>query len=121
MASGRKTIEVRTWPTTVRDRILIHAAKIPDDRPEAWAWVTDELRPLAELAGGLIGAAELLSCIRYRTPTGFSHDAARHLNDPSWFASPHMYGFTFRGATTVPFVPCKGNVRFFKVDMPEAE
>ena len=120
LVSGRKTIEVRKWATAVRGRVYIHAAQVPDDRPEAWACVSDELKALAQLSGGIIGAADLTSCVSYRTPAGFAADAPRHLNAPGWFEGPRMYGFVFRGARPVPFVPCKGNVRFFTVDVPAA-
>lgn len=120
LVAGRKTVEVRKWATRVRGRVLIHAAQVPDDRPAAWAHVTDELRPLAELAGGLIGSAELAACIAYRSAAGFAREAGKHLNDPSWFEPPQMYGFVFRGAAAAPFVPCKGNVKFFTVEVPEA-
>ena len=38
-AAGLKTVEVRTWPTRRRGPVLIHAGKVADDRPEAWARV----------------------------------------------------------------------------------
>ena len=44
LVAGIKTVEIRRWPTNRRGRILIHAARIPDPRPEAWALVPDELR-----------------------------------------------------------------------------
>ncbi len=119
VVAGLKTIEVRRWSTAVRGRVFIHAARIPDERPEAWAWVKDELRPLAELGGGLIGSVELAACVRYRTPAGFAGDVDKHLNDPSWFQGPHMFGFVFRGGQLTAFSPCKGNVRFFSVVAPE--
>ena len=118
LVAGRKTIEVRKWATAVRGRVYIHAARLPDDRPEAWAHVPDDLRPLAQLRGGIIGAAELAACVLYRTPAGFAADGPKHLNAPDWFAAPRMYGFVFRGAEAVPFVPCKGYVRFFTVEVP---
>jgi hypothetical protein len=118
VVSGRKTIEVRKWATAIRGRVLIHAAKVSDDRPEVWALVEDELKPLAQLSGGVIGAAELVRCLLYRTPARFAADVAKHLNAPDWFEAPKMYGFEFRGGEALPFVPCKGNVRFFTVDVP---
>lgn len=120
VVSGRKTIEVRKWSTAVRGRVYIHAARVPDDRPQAWDLVTDELKPLAQLAGGLIGAADLTGCVLYRTPAGFAVDVGKHLNAPAWFEAPRMYGFIFRGGEPVPFVPCKGYVRFFTVEVPAA-
>jgi hypothetical protein len=120
VVAGKKTIEVRKWATAVRGRVYIHAARIPDRRPEAWEFLTEDLRPLAQLHGGIIGAAELTGCILYRTPAGFAADVPKHLNRPEWFEAPRMYGFQFRGGEPVPFVPCKGNVRFFSVEVPAA-
>jgi ASCH domain len=119
IVAGRKTVEVRKWPTSIRGRVFIHAARSADNRPEAWAQVSDDLRPLAALRGGLIGAADLTGCTLYRTAAGFAADAAKHRNDPGWFQAPHMYGFTFRQGRPGPFVPCKGRVRFFRVEVPE--
>jgi ASCH domain len=121
LVSGMKSIEVRKWATSIRGRVYIHAAQIPDKRPEGWARLPDELRPIAELGGGLIGVAELFACIQYRTPAGFTADVPKHLNEPMWFESPPMYGFDFREAKTIPFYPCKGNVRFFTVDLKEGK
>lgn len=117
--AGKKTIEVRKWPTTIRGRVYIHAGRSADDRPEAWTAVTDDLRPLAALRGGVIGAADLTGCVLYRTAAEFAADAANHGNDPTWFEPPCMYGFNFRGGHPVSFVPCRGTVRFFRVQFPE--
>ena len=119
IVAGRKTVEVRKWATSVRGRVFIHAARRADDRPAAWAAVTDDLRPLTAFRGGVIGAADLTGCVVYRTPGEFAADAARHGNDPAWFEPPCMYGFAFRGGLPVPFVPFRGSVRFFRVEVPE--
>ena len=120
VVAGRKTIEVRKWATGIRGRVYIHAARAPDDRLEAWALLPEDLRPLAQLAGGIIGAAELTGCVLYRTAVGFAADTSRHLNPPGWFEPPRMYGFQFHSGEAVPFVPCRGNVRFFSVEIPAA-
>jgi hypothetical protein len=120
VVAGRKAIEVRKWATAVRGRVFIHAAKVADERPEGWALVPEDLKPLAQLGGGLIGAAELAGCVLYRTSAGFAADAPRHLNPPKWFEPPRMYGFVFRGSERVAFVPCKGYVRFFTIELPAA-
>jgi hypothetical protein len=118
VVAGRKTVEVRKWSTAIRGRVYIHAARVPDDRSEGWAQVPDELKPLSQLGGGLIGVADLTACLLYRTPAGFAADGPKHLNAPGWFEGPRMYGFVFRGAEPVPFTPRKGTVRFFTVDVP---
>lgn len=119
VVTGQKTIEVRKWATRIRGRVYIHAARTPDDRRKGWDRIPLEWQALAKLGGGIIGVADLVSCIRYRTQSGFAADTAKHLNDPSWFESPQMFGFTFRSAKVVPFAECKGNVRFFTVNFPE--
>jgi len=120
VVAGRKSIEIRKWATAVRGRVFIHAAKVADDCPEALALVPDDLKALVQLRGGLIGAAELTGCNLYRTAVGFAADVAKHLNPKDWFEPPRMYGFAFRGGEPVPFVPCRGYVRFFTTDVPAA-
>ena len=116
LISGRKTIEVRSWTTRIRGRILIHAARVPDSRPEAWKWVTDDIRPLTALGGGIIGEAQLFECRSYPQATAFVTDLSLHLNDPSWFQEKGLHGFVFRNAVPLPFRPWPGNVRFFTVE-----
>jgi hypothetical protein len=115
LVAGRKTIEVRRWPTARRGRVLIHASSVPDERPEVWKRVPDDLQEAARLLGGIVGAGELTGCLAYRTLEAFTADRDRHLNDPSWFVEPVLYGFTFANLTTVPFRPYPGWMRFFPV------
>jgi hypothetical protein len=115
LVAGRKSIEVRNWRTARHGRILIHAARIPDPRPEAWVHVPPELRQVAELAGGIIGAGELTGCVEYRTPEAFAADREKHLNDPSWFQPPVLYGFTLTAMEILPFRKLPGWMRFFPV------
>ena len=96
--------------------MLIHAARVPDPRPEAWAQLPPELREAARLAGGVIGEADLTGVVVYRSPQQFVADRARHLNDPSWFQSPRLYGFVFADPRPLAFRPYLGNVRFFTVE-----
>jgi hypothetical protein len=80
-----------------------------------WARVPAELRDAAAVVGGILGAAELTGCVAYRTAEAFAADAARHLNDPSWFEGPVLYGFTIANAMALPFRACPGWMRFFAV------
>ncbi|HXG11428.1 MAG TPA: (5-formylfuran-3-yl)methyl phosphate synthase [Gemmataceae bacterium] len=121
LVHGLKTIEVRRWPTARRERILIHAARVPDERPEAWNLVPSHLHEAAQLRGGIVGAGDLIGCKRYANRETFAADQAAHLNKPSWFDGPVLYGFTFANLTVLPFRPCPGWMRFFPVDEPNAE
>jgi hypothetical protein len=116
LAHARKSIEVRRWATARRGRVLIHAARVPDARPEAWALVPEELKEAAMQVGGILGAGELIACRTYRTAEAFMADRARHLNDPSWFHPAGLYGFVFTNLTVLPFRPYPGWMRFFPVE-----
>ncbi|HLJ95670.1 MAG TPA: ASCH domain-containing protein [Gemmataceae bacterium] len=115
LVHGYKTIEVRRWPTARRGRILIHAARVPDSRAEAWSLVPAELHEAAQLRGGIVGAGELTGCTPYRSLEAFTADRSRHLNDPSWFHGPVLYGFSFAKLETLPFRAYSGWMRFFPV------
>jgi hypothetical protein len=121
LVHGRKTIEVRRWPTARRGRILIHAARVPDERPEAWAWVPEELRPAALQVGGIVGCGDLIDCRAYRTAADFTADRGRHCNDPAWFQPPVLYGFIFTDVQVLPFRPCPGWMRFFPLEEAASE
>jgi hypothetical protein len=110
---GLKTVEVRRWSTQRRGRVLIHTGSLPDRRKEGWALVPLSLRDEAEKVGGIIGAAELTECVGYETAETFAADRARHLNDPSWFRAPRLYGFVFANPTSLTFRRCRGALFFF--------
>lgn len=118
LVSGRKTIEVRSWATRLRGRVLIHAARVPDARPEAWNWVTDDIRHLTQCGGGIIGEAQLVDCISYPDLKVFTADAEKHLNVAEWFQPRGLYGFVFDRIQEQPFWKVTGNVRFFTVEEP---
>jgi hypothetical protein len=115
LVAGLKTVEVRRWPSARRSRILIHAARVPDPRPEVWGLVPAALQEAAQLQGGIVGAGDLVGCIPYRTAEAFAADRSRHLNDPAWFEPPVLYGLTFTNLVTLPFRPYPGWMRFFVV------
>jgi hypothetical protein len=115
LVHGLKTIEVRKWPTARRGRVLIHAARVSDLRSDAWRHVPKNLIEQAEVTGGIIGEAELVDCVTYRTVEAFTADRLRHLNDPDWFA-PVLYGFVFANARSLPFRRYPGWMRFFAVE-----
>lgn len=116
LVHGRKTIEVRRWPTSRRGQVLIHAAKVPDPRDAAWALVPPELTETAKLLGGIVGIGELTDCLLYRNPVEFQADQARHLNPPDWFEGQLLYGFLFANLKVLPFRPYPGWLRFFAVE-----
>jgi hypothetical protein len=115
LANGLKTIEVRRWPTARRGRVLIHAARVPDERPEAWAHVPPHLLDMACLRGGILGVGELMDCKPYPSLDAFLADRTHHLNEPEWF-EPKLFGFTFANLSVMPFRAFPGWMRFFPID-----
>jgi len=117
LVTGRKTIEVRRWPTAYRGPLLIHAARVADPREEAWARVPPDLAEAARLERGVVGAGVLVDCKRYGDAEAFAADRERHLNDPAWFEPAGLYGLCFAELRVLPFRPAPGWVRIFKIEV----
>lgn len=115
LVHGLKAIEVRRWPTTRRGRILIHAARVPDARKEAWQHVPAHLQEAAKIGGGIIGAASLVECVSYAEMAKFLADRAKHLNEESWY-EPKLFGFVFEQPESLPFRRYSGWFKFFEVE-----
>lgn len=115
-----KDIENRTWPTKVRGRVLVHAAKgmTHDEWDEAMEFAVDILRQhpprpngktrtMRELGfgyedlqrGGIVGSVEIVDCVKQ--------------SDSPWFMGSH--GFVLRDPRPIPFIPYKGRLGFFEV------
>lgn len=115
VAHGLKSIEIRRWSTDRRGLIYLHAAKIADPRPEAWARLPKDIAAAAKLEGGIIGVVEITGCVAYSDVRSFKTDRLLHLNHPGWYQPPCLYGFLLARPCRVRFRPLAGNVRFFSV------
>jgi len=101
---GHKDIENRRWRTKLRGRVLIHTGKTFDGDPEDWDWPKIE-PPDRFDQGGIIGSVEIVDCVDQSASP--------------WFCGP--YGFVLRDPEPLPFLPCRGQLGFFKPDfMPAA-
>jgi len=104
IARGIKDVENRTWSTKVRGIILIHAGKRFDH--EGYEWIQGfrpaALKPKDEYdLGGFVGYAVLSDCVTQ--------------SESGWFFGP--YGYVFGMARSCEFYPCRGQRRFFEVDV----
>lgn len=110
IVNGYKDVENRTWSTTVRGTVLIHASKGMTDAEyeEALAFIRSKysIRHLADIVprphelerGGIVGCAYIQDSVtQYPSP---------------WFTGPH--GFPLRHANRIPFIPLKGALGFFE-------
>ena len=112
IVNGHKDIENRTWPTRYRGPVLIHASKTMTGQEYQSAiysvWCID--KQLADRMpqrkgfeqGGIVGQAEIAGCVQD--------------SDSDWFNGP--YGFVLRNVRALPFVPWKGELGFFEVELP---
>lgn len=105
---GHKPVENRGWPTNHRGDLLIHAGRLFDN--EGLASVLDVFPGLRAALpnqyelGGIVGKVQLVACVQSY--------ASR------WFTGP--YGFVVNDPRPLPFVPLRGQLGLFEVDMSHA-
>lgn len=109
-----KDIENRRWRSSLRGRVLVHAAKgmtrneYDEAEYESQLAMGQQDRPLAVLPrfedlerGGVVGAVDIVDCVDY---------------SPSpWFCGPH--GFVLANPERIPFRPVRGALGFFDVEV----
>lgn len=108
-----KDIENRDWPTKVRGRVLVHAAKSMtwDEWGHAWDFAHGSGAGPKALdrgltfhtieRGGIVGSVEIVDCVKR---------SASH-----WFVGP--YGFVLRDPLLLPFTPWRGQLGIFDVPL----
>lgn len=107
IAQGSKTIENRTWATSYRGPLLIHAGRhIETDYMNAFLLEVNKAengaaKPLI-YTGGIIGIVDLVDCV------------TRSNNE--WFTGP--IGWVLANARPLEPYPCKGKLGIFEVDYP---
>jgi hypothetical protein len=88
IVNGRKNIENRSWRTSYRGPVLIHAS-LNIDREDC---LKHGLDPKTVQTGGVVGIAEITDCVQ-QYPS-------------SWFRGP--YGFVLRNRRSLPFIKWTG-------------
>jgi len=101
IVNGYKDIENRIWQTKFRGQFYIHAGKQVDIKGYEWA-LENVSRCLPLLSsfktGGIVEQTTLVDCITA---------SASH-----FFFGP--YGFVLKNSIELPFIECKGKLRFFE-------
>lgn len=104
-----KPVENRTWPTTFRGPLAIHAGKTMArryydeivDSLKADGLCPPDLPAFEELErGGIVGAVRVVDCVE--------------VFDSPW-KEPDSFGFILADARPFPFIPCVGRLGFFNV------
>ena len=107
IAAGYKDIENRTWHTYFRGEFFIHASKrfdLDGYLHVALTFPDIKLPPSEDLPkGGIVGMGKITGCtMQSRSP---------------WFEGP--YGFMVQDAKQLPFVPLRGQLGFFNVEISQ--
>jgi hypothetical protein len=116
IVAGHKDVENRSWRTSFRGQIYVHASQTMKraDYDDAVRFIMRRFQPARvaeilpsfaycrEMSGGLIGVMEIADCVD------------RH---PSkWFVGP--FGFCIRNAEPLHFTPCYGKLGIFTPILP---
>lgn len=112
IVNAGKDIENRSWATTFRGPVCIHASKsmtkdeyngfirtihhVSLTRPFPPGQMVPDMRDLDR--GGIIATAEIADCVTQ--------------SESPWFFG--TYGFVLRNVQPVPFIPVKGLLGFFR-------
>ena len=100
--NGYKDIENRSWRTTHRGPLLIHASSTRDkqllaDAPKVLADLGISLPPEFEF-GGIVGVVDVTDCVKR--------------SDSPWYF-PGNWGWVLENPRRLPFRECKGFVGLF--------
>ena len=108
IVQGSKDIENRTWATSYRGPLLIHAG-LQVDQPVIDALMHDHCKKFPHThdwprfrTGGIVGMADLVNCVT-------SHDS-------EWFDGP--YGWVLANPRPVPFYARRGKLGIWQCDYP---
>lgn len=106
-----KNIENRSWSTTYRGSLLIHASRRVES--DMIPWVVQQAKKADDAGGfppaspifrigGIIGIVDLVDVVT--------------ISDNEWFNGP--YGWVLANARPLEFYPCVGKVGLFDVSYP---
>lgn len=96
MAIGAKRIETRSWPTSYRGLLAIHAGKRPVDRDfesdldVARALVSSGIKNYS--LGSIIGVVNVIACKQIATGAGPMIDSSRYMKPPSRVLREYTFG-----------------------------
>jgi hypothetical protein len=96
-----KDIENRSWPTSYRGPVLIHASKSDDLLWREGRFLSryGACLPEQRRRGGIIGIAEIVDCVTE--------------SESPWFDGP--FGFVLANTRPLPFTPLRGRLGLFNV------
>ena len=140
LVNNHKPLENRSWPTSLRGRLAIHASGTMSateydnarwsvdlvnecKRETPWPWEapgTPMVRPPIVLPvrseielGGLVGSVEIYDC-RLKDPKRQPEEIS------AWENSHQKYSWMSRNGRPSKLIPCKGSLRLWYLSTPQA-
>lgn len=110
-----KCVENRTWPTTYRGPLLIHAALGKSDSA-SWKKFVQERNFVPKVStnlfwmGGIIGRVNLIDCL--------SLTEVQMRSDTVGFWATGPWCWLLSDPEPLPFAPCKGRLGLWECDWP---
>lgn len=109
IVNGFKDVENRNWKSDYRGELYIHASKKFDSgavdflRAIVSVVFGRDLPPIAQHydKGGIVGKVNMVDCV--------TESKSR------WFQG--KYGFVFKDSEAMPFVPCRGQLGIFNMEL----
>lgn len=116
LAASLKIIELRSWLTSYKGWLWIHAGKKID--PVAMRLLDLSAEDFS--CGGLIGLANLEECLTIDSETQWLAYQGEHLS-PGGYSGP-CFGWRFSDAIALPdIIKCQGELRLFHLSRSVAE
>jgi len=118
IALGLKTYETRSWPTSYRGPLAIHAAK---HKPVTSLMLAGFLADAGVKCdrdlplGGIVAIAELVACVPTDGMNGYLSGRELAFGD----YSPGRFAWRLEGIRPVGFAPCRGYQGFWNWEGPE--
>lgn len=105
--NGEKDVENRTWYTSYRGPLLIHASKTVDrEAYEALRCRGIDMPALSGMpTGGIVGKAVLVDC--------------RDHHESAWYDGEGFVAWVLEEREPLPFVACRGRLGLFEVSLHE--
>lgn len=112
IAAGHKGIENRTWSTSYRGPVLLHAGVRMDSEPiERIEYRYGVKIPRDLPRGGIVGIAGLCDCVNKSGDQFFLGPTVMHDGKIK-----NNYGFVMRGASSIPLLRCAGKLNLYQAD-----
>lgn len=115
---GLKSYETRSWSTSYRGPIAIHAAQRPPERTLRLDLFDAGVRNWGDLPlGGVIGVAELVAIVPTDGMDGYLSGLELRMGD----YTPGRFAWRMERIRPIAFVPCRGYQRLWEWHLPTAQ